>query len=116
MASFKLKDSNIYPMPGSQDQALHLGTIGHGLREYVVFTYVHGPAQGNTYIEEVVLNTVDWQRDVFANLKFIEEDSLAFDLARFAEEKGLTDPKKLAQVLMDRGKFGWMIQRPVSLN
>lgn len=110
MASFKLKDSNIYPMPGSNNQALHLGTIGHGLKEYVVFTYIHGPAQGNTYIEEVVLNSVNWSEDVFANLKFIDDDNLAYDLTRFVEEKGLTDPKKIAETLMDRGKFGWMIQ------
>lgn len=73
---------------------LHLGTIEDGFHEYIVMVCLKGPKSGQCYIEEVVLNTVDYSKDVFANCKFIEDDNLAFDLAKFAEMKGLTDIKK----------------------
>jgi len=69
---------------------------------------VHGPQKGKTYIEEVVLNTVDWTSDVFANLKFIDDDNLAFDLAKYAEENGLTDMKKVAERLFSTGRQSWL--------
>ena len=70
-----------------------------------------GPAQGNTYIEEVVLTSVDFSKDVYANCKFIDDDNLAYDLAKFVEDKQLVDTKKIAEELIDRGKFGWMMPR-----
>ena len=73
---------------------LHLGTIGYGLREFIVMHCRRGPHNGQTYIEEVVLNNVDFSTDVFANCKFIDDDNLAQDLAAFAEEKGLLDIRK----------------------
>lgn len=108
---FKVKNSNIFPMPGNEgnpNQLLHLGTIGYGMREFIVMACVSGPKRGNVYIEEAVLNTVDFSEDVFANLKFVEDDNLAFDLAKFAEEKGLTDMKELGNRLADQGKLPWL--------
>lgn len=109
---FKVKNSNIFPMPGNHpsnpNQLLHLGTIEYGLREFVVMACVTGPKRGNVYIEEVVLNTVDFQKDVFANLKFIEDDNLAHDLAKFAEEKKLTDMKEVSNRLGEQGKLPWL--------
>lgn len=103
---FKVKNSNAFLVPNNP-HFLHLGTIGYGLREFIVMTCINGPHQGKTYIEELVLTNVDFTKDVFANCKFIEDDNLAFDLAKFAEEKGLTDIKnrshEIWQVLTTNG-------------
>jgi hypothetical protein len=82
---------------------VHLGTIGYGLREFVVMTCVRGPKKGNTYIEEVVLTSVDYTEDVFANCKFIEDDNLANDLANYAREQGLLDIKGRSPEMMEAG-------------
>jgi len=84
---------------------LHLGTIGYGLREFIVMTCIYGPHYGKTYIEEVVLTSVNFSEDVYANCKFIEDDNLAEDLAKFAEEKQLTSIGNRANELIDTGKF-----------
>ena len=76
---------------------LHIGTIGYGLREFIAMLCIAGPKQGSFYIEEVVLNTVDFTNDVFANLKFIDDDNLAIDLAAFVEEKNLRDMSRIAE-------------------
>lgn len=89
---FKVKNSSIFLMPGNPHM-VHLGTIEYGFREFIVMHCRAGSHQGNTYIEEAVLTTVDFSKDVFANSKFIEDDNLAQDLAAFAEEKGLLDIK-----------------------
>ena len=91
-AGFNLKNSDIFTLPGNP-HILHLGTIQYGLREFIVMHCRAGMYKGNTYIEEVVLNTIDYSKDVFANCKFIDDDNLAHDLARFAEESGLLDIK-----------------------
>lgn len=104
---FQVKDSNIFPLPNN-GHMLHLATITYGLREFIVMTCVRGPAKGNCYIEEVVLTSVDYSKDVFANFKFIDDDSLAFDLAKFAEEQGITDMKKRTQELQDLKKLSWL--------
>ena len=70
---------------------------------------IRGPQAGKCYIEEVVLESKDFSKDVFANCKFIADDNLAFDLAKFAEEQGLTDMKKRFNELGDRGKFEWLL-------
>ena len=103
----KVKDSNIFPLPNNSHM-LHLGTIEDGFHEYIVMVCIAGPNNGKCYIEEVVLNTIDFSKDVFANLKFITDDNLAFDLAKFAEMKGLTDVKKRLAELKDSGKLGWL--------
>ena len=87
---FKLKNSDIFPLPGNSHM-LHLGTIEYSLREFIVMGCVRGPYKGNTYIEEIVLNTVDYSNDVFANCKFIDDNNLAEDLANFAREQKLLD-------------------------
>jgi hypothetical protein len=87
---------------------LHLGTIEYGLREFIVMACIRGPRSGQVFIEEVVLNTVDFSNDVFANCKFIEDDNLAFDLAKFAEDKKLTDVKTRINELGDTGRLLWI--------
>jgi hypothetical protein len=108
---FKVKDSNIFPMPGN-NHLLHLGTITMGVREFVVMAAVSGSQKGKCYIEEVVLSTIDFSSDVFASCKFINDDNLAFDLAMFANEKGLTNIKKRYNELGDRGKLEWITGSP----
>ena len=107
---FKVKNSNIFPIP-KNPHMLHLGTIEYGLREFIVMLCVWGEKSGKCYIEEVVLTTVDYTKDVFANLKFIQDDNLANDLAMFAEQNGLTDIKRVKETLIDRRKDQW-ISRP----
>jgi hypothetical protein len=102
---FKIKNSEIFPMPGNP-HLLHLGTIEYGLREFVVMLHI---ANQSCYIEEVVLNNVDFSSDVFAGLKFIDDDSLANDLAKFAEEKGIIDIPKRIQELVDRNHLDWIM-------
>jgi hypothetical protein len=111
---FKVKDSNLFQLPNNPHM-LHLGTIGYGLREFIVMACITGQHSGKCYIEEVVLNTIDFSKDVFANLKFVSDDNLAFDLAKFAEEKGLTDVKRRMQELSDMGKLGWLTGNANSL-
>lgn len=106
--AFKVKESNLYPMPGNH-HLLHLGTITSGIREFVVMVAIGGPKRGNCYIEEVVLESKDFGKDVFAHLKFIKEDKLAEDLAAFAEEQSLTDMKKRSEELIDRGRTQWLL-------
>jgi len=105
MPSFKLKNSNIFPMPNSRGRLLHLGTIEYGLREFVVML---SPPDGRIYIEEVVLNTVDFSNDVFANCKHINDDNLFNDLSMFVQEKKLTDMGRIANRLIDQGKMSWL--------
>lgn len=83
---------------------LHLGTIGYGLREFIVMLCWQGSCKGKVYIEEIVLNTVDFTNDVTANCKFIEDDNLANDLARYAEEQKLTDMERVIGTLSETGK------------
>lgn len=87
---FSLKNSSIFPIPGNSHM-LHLGTIGYGFREFIVMHCKSGPHKGKTYIEEVCLNTVNFQDDLFANCKFIADDNLAQDLAAYAAENKLLD-------------------------
>lgn len=106
---FKIKNSNLFLMPGNTHM-LHLGTIEYGLREFVVFTCIaqNTPYFGKTYIEEVVLTSKDFSKDITAHCKFIEDDILAFDLAKFAEEQGLIDIKKRTNELLEIKKLKWL--------
>ena|SRR3972149_9622561 len=105
---FKVKDSNLFQVPNNP-HLLHLATIGYGLREFIVVACISGEHLGKCFIEEVVLENIDFCKDVFANCKFIKDDNLAFDLAKFAEEKGLTDMRKRFNELGDQGKLGWVV-------
>jgi hypothetical protein len=103
---FQLKDTNIFLLPGNSHM-IHIATIAYGLREFVAML------DKNTqrfYIEEVVLHSVDFTQDVWANFKFIDDDSLAFDLAKFCEEKKVLDMKKIQEVMIDQRR----IQLPTS--
>lgn len=104
---FIVKNKDIFPLPNNKHM-LHLATIGYGLREFVVMVCRAGPHVQKCYIEEVVLNSVDFQKDVWANLKFISDDNLAADLAAFCEEKKITDMKERFNELGDRGKLSWL--------
>jgi len=88
---------------------LHLGTINKGLQEFIVMLCTKGPERGKVYIEEAVLNAVDLTKDVFAYCKFISDDALAEDLARFAEMKKLTDMKRISNCLLDQGRQSWLM-------
>lgn len=105
---FQVKDKNIFQMPGNPHM-IHLGTIGYGLREFIVMTCIGGSHKGKTYIEEAVLESKDFSKDVFACSKFIEEDALAEDLAHFAEQQGITDMKARAEELIDTGRRSWLV-------
>ena len=104
---FRVKNSNIFKLPGNQHM-LHLGTITKGFSEYIVMLCVGGTKSGNMYIEEAVLASIDFSKDVYANCKFIKDDELALALARFAEEKGLTDMVKIANLLFSTGRGSWL--------
>jgi hypothetical protein len=92
--AFKITDDRVFKIPGNEHM-LHLGTIKDGLHEYIVLQCIAGPKQGNTYIEEVVLNTVDWTTDVTANCQFIEDDNLVNDITEFAKDKKLLDVEEV---------------------
>lgn len=104
---FQLKNSNIFKMPGNKHM-LHLATIGMGHREFIAMYCASGVKAGNVYIEEVVLVSSDFSKDVFAYSKFIEEDDLAHDLTRFAEEKKITDMKLITEMLFSTGRGSWL--------
>ena len=104
----KVKNGDIFKFPPPNHHMIHLGTIEDGLREYVVLLCKDGSHQGKVYIEEVVLNTVDYTTDVFANCKFIEDDNLAQELANFAAEKGLTDQERVIGQLYETGRSSWI--------
>lgn len=105
MPSFKLKNSNIFPMPGGNEHMVHMGTIAMGMREFVVM--IDRQTQ-KAYIEEVVMTSLSWKEDITAHCKFIDDDNLAHDLAGFVEEHGLLDMKKIMNELIDKGKTKWI--------
>lgn len=100
---FKLKNSNLFQLPGNAHM-LHIATIGYGLREFIFMLDV---LTQKMYIEEVVLETKDFANDVWANMKFIEDDNLAHDLAKFAEDKKITDMKRIQNYLYEMKVNSW---------
>jgi hypothetical protein len=96
--AFKIKNSDLFVLPGNPHM-LHLATISKGLQEYVVMLCIKNPPlampgqnyTGRVYIEEAVLENKDFSKDIFANLKFIDDDNLANDLAAFARDHGILD-------------------------
>ena len=103
---FQVKNKNIFPMPGN-GHLIHMATIGYGLREFIVMVGVSGPTKGKAYIEEAVLTSVDYSEDVYANLKFIKDDNLAEDLAKWAMERGLLDMKERGFESFEQGIKLW---------
>jgi len=87
---------------------LHLGTITYGLKEFVVML---DRTSQKAYIEEVVLTSQSFSEDITAHCKFIEDDNLAEDLARFAEEHKLTDMKERANELNDLKRLEWLMAK-----
>ena len=109
---FQVKNSNIFPVPGNTHM-LHLGTIEYGFQEFIVMLGCSNPSKwadcvNKVYIEEVVLTSQDLKDDVTGHCKFIEDDNLAHDLAKYAEEQGLTDVRKRLDELGDRSKISWI--------
>jgi len=100
---FILKNTNLFLLPGNQHM-LHVATIGYGLREFILMV---DRSTAKMYIEEVVLETKDFDKDVWANLKFIQDDALANDLSEFCDKEGLRDIKKIAEKLIDMGRSEW---------
>ena len=113
MMRFRVKNSDIFKLP-SNSHMLHLGTIGSGLREFVVMYCTHGPKSGHMYIEEAVLTSVDFSKDIFAHFKFIKDGDLARELALFASTNKLTDMKHIADRLFSTGRGSWLMGENVS--
>ncbi len=96
----KVTDSNVFALPGNPHM-FHLVTVKMGFREFVAM--MDNRTQ-KVYIEEVVLESKDFTKDVWANLKFIEDDILAFDLARYLEHKNLLSIKRVQEILFTGGQ------------
>lgn len=95
----KLVDTNIFRLPGNPHMA-HVATIQDSLREFIVMLDL---TTQKVYIEQVVLESVDFSKDVYANLKFIADDNLAMELAQFCQDKKLLDMKRIYQVINETG-------------
>ena len=93
-------------MPGN-GHLMHMATISYRLREFIVMVGIKGEIKGKAYIEEAVLTTVSYCEDVFANLKFIDDDNLANDLAEWVMEKGLLDMKERGHEAFEQGLKLW---------
>ena len=100
---FQTKNTDLFPLPGNTHM-LHIATISYGLREFVLMVDRN---TGKMYIEEVVLQTVDFQKDVWANYKFIADDSLAKDIAEYCDQEGLRDMRKITERCIDMGYPEW---------
>jgi hypothetical protein len=95
----KVINSNLFVLPGNPHM-LHLGTIQDGMREYIAMLCMRTPPEvamtgkdisGQVYIEEAVLESKDFSKDVYGHLKFIEDQNLANEIALFAGINGLLD-------------------------
>jgi hypothetical protein len=83
---FKVLDSDVFALPGTEGRYIHLGTIQNGLREYLCFL---DRQSQKCYIEDFT----------GGSLNFIEDDTLAFELTKFCEDRGLTDLKRVHEKL-----------------
>lgn len=83
---FTVDSNEIFELPGTNGRWVHLATARKGIREYMCFIDVQ---TNKCYIEEIT----------GSQLEFIHDDELAFDLAKFFEEKGLSDPRRLMQYM-----------------
>ena len=94
----KVINTNHFRLPGNEHM-IHLASIQDSLREFILMI---DTKTSKAYIEEVVLESKDFSKDIWANLKFIEDDNLAHDLASFCEDKKLIDMKKVQEYLIDQ--------------
>ncbi len=107
--SLKLSSSNLFLLENNEHM-LHLGTITQGLREFWVMLCVQGEHNGKCYIEEYVPTSISFNDDIFGHFKFIKDDELAEELARFAERKKLTDIPSRINELKELGKVHWVMK------
>ena len=101
---FSLKDTNLFLCPGNEHM-IHLASIAYGFREFLCML---DRRTSKVYVEEVVLEGSDNKGNIFANLKFIEDDNLAFDLAKFLDENKVIDMKRVNNYLLDQKK-NWLV-------
>lgn len=94
----KLINTDIFKLPGNPHM-LHIATIQDGMREFVAMLDVRTQ---QLYIEEVVLNSIDFKNDVWANFKFIDDDNLAHELATFCQDRKIIDMKRIQEVVYDK--------------
>jgi hypothetical protein len=83
---FKVASSNMFDLPGTGGRFVHLASITKSVREYMLFVDID---TNQCYIEEVTAG----------HLEFINDDSLALALAKFCEEKNLSDPRRVGEYL-----------------
>jgi hypothetical protein len=86
---------------------IHLATIQYGLKEFIVML---DRRNQKVFIEEVVVNNINSNDDTWASFKFIQDDSLALDLAKFCEEQKIIDMKRVSDYLIDQGRIAWLTQ------
>lgn len=79
---FSVVNTNIFELPGTNGRFVHLASVHNGVREFMCFL---DALSQKCYIEEIT----------GGSLTFIEDDNLAFDLAKFCDDKGFTDMKKV---------------------
>ena len=80
--SFKLINSNRFPLPGTNNRFLHLATVQDSIKEYICFVDTRTT---QIYIEEITGG---------AGPFFIEDDSVVQDITNFLTEKGTLDISK----------------------
>lgn len=97
-----VKDSSIEPIEGNPHM-LKLAILSRGLQEFWVMLCISGVHRGKCYIEEYVSTTIDFKGDIFGNFKFVQDDELAEELTRFAEDKKLTDMGARAGEMVETG-------------
>lgn len=85
------------------EHLLHLATLEKGLRIFCLMLCIAGEHKNKAYIEEYVINSIDYSKDVYGHYKFIEDDELAEELARFCEEKKLSDISVRASEMIECG-------------
>ena len=74
----KLLSSKTHPLKGTNEEYWHLATVEDGVHEYMCFLCMKN---NKVFIEEIT----------GGQLEFINDDSLALDIAKFLESKGITD-------------------------
>lgn len=82
---FKLGTTNVFELPGTAGRFIHIATVHNSMKEYICFI---DTIENRCYIEDIT----------GGSLKFIEDDNLAFDIAKFLEDIGITDMKNVSEV------------------
>lgn len=97
---FRVLNTELEIIPGNPHM-LHVATIGWGLRMFIVMLDIWN-SRRRIYIEELVTESFDFTKDIWGHFRFIDDDQLAWDLAKFSEEKGFLDMKKLEEKIIER--------------